>query len=282
MARQRFSLLLVLLLLLAGCSSTTFFYNRLDFVLPWYLERYVNLDRAQSEQTDILLAPLMEWHRREELPRYITFLDDLERELAQPLNLATIEAYTQRAEFAWYRLRDPLLDALLVLGDSLSEVQIDEFIATLEKKQRKYERKYLDRSEEEFREDALENLAESIEDYLGRLEAPQLERLDLAVETLHRSDGVWLAERADWIVAMRQQLKREFGWERRIVAVIRYWESQLDPQTRALYEHNTAVVQAALVDVLNTRSERQDRHLRERIADLREDLVLLTSETDAG
>jgi hypothetical protein len=33
---------------LSACSSTTFFYNRLDIILPWYLERYVDLDREQS------------------------------------------------------------------------------------------------------------------------------------------------------------------------------------------------------------------------------------------
>lgn len=279
MLRRRLGLLL-LLLLLGGCSSTTFVYNRLDFVLPWYLGRYVDLDRTQREQLDALLAPLLEWHRREELPRYVAFLDDLERELDQTLTLAAVEAYTRRAEFAWYRLRDPVLDNLLILAGSLSDEQLAQFIAKLEKKQGEYERKYLDRDDEEFHEDALENFRESVEDYLGRLDGPQLERLEAATLSLQRADANWLREREDWIRNIRLQLKREYGWERRIVAIVRYWESQLDPESLAYYEHNTRVLQSAVVDVVNMRSERQDKHLRRRIADLREDLALLASETN--
>jgi hypothetical protein len=40
--------LVLTLFLLSGCSSTTFFYNRLDFILPWYLDKYVDLNRASS------------------------------------------------------------------------------------------------------------------------------------------------------------------------------------------------------------------------------------------
>jgi hypothetical protein len=40
--------LVLTLFLLSGCSSTTFFYNRLDFILPWYLDKYVDLNRARS------------------------------------------------------------------------------------------------------------------------------------------------------------------------------------------------------------------------------------------
>jgi hypothetical protein len=270
--------LLLLLLLLGACSSTTFVYNRLDFVLPWYLERYVDLDRTQREQLDELLAPLLEWHRREELPRYVAFLDDIERELDQTLTLAAVEAYTQRAEFAWYRLRDPALDNLLILAGSLSDEQLAQFIAKLEKKQREYERKYLDRDDEEFHEDALDNFRESVEDYLGRLDERQVQRLEAATLSLQRADANWLREREDWIRNIRLQLRREYGWERRIVAIVRYWESQLDPESLAYYEHNTRVLQSAVVDVVNMRSERQDKHLRRRIEELREDLALLASE----
>jgi hypothetical protein len=271
---------LLLLLLLGACSSTTFVYNRLDFVLPWYLERYVDLDRTQREQLDALLDPLLEWHRREELPRYVAFLDDLERGLDQTLTLAAVEAYTQRAEFAWYRLRDPVLDNLLILAGSLSDEQLAQFIARLEKKQREYERKYLERDDEEFYEDALDDFRDTVEDYLGRLDEPQLERLEAATLSLQRADANWLSEREDWIRNIRLQLKREYGWERRIVAIVRYWESQLDPESLAHYENNTRVLQSAVVDVVNMRSERQDKHLRRRIADLREDLALLASETN--
>jgi hypothetical protein len=58
-----------------------------------------------------------------------------------------VVAVTDEFEDAWYRVRDRALEELLVLGATLSDAQIDEFIAALDKRQRKYERKYLGRSD---------------------------------------------------------------------------------------------------------------------------------------
>ena len=35
--------LICTLLLLGACSSTSFVYNRLDFIVPWYADDYVDL-----------------------------------------------------------------------------------------------------------------------------------------------------------------------------------------------------------------------------------------------
>ena len=46
---QQFRILtLALLLLLGACSGTTFVYNRLDFLLPWYVDDYAELNGEQE------------------------------------------------------------------------------------------------------------------------------------------------------------------------------------------------------------------------------------------
>jgi hypothetical protein len=262
---------------LAACSGTTFVYNRLDFIVPWYLGRYVDLDASQSDLVDVRLAPLLEWHRRNELPRYAAFLEDLERDLNDPISLEQVKDYADRVEQAWFRLRDPGLEQLLVLGEQLSDEQLDDFIAVVDKQQRKYERKYLARDEEEYREDALESLEDSFEDYLGRLTQEQRERLSLAVAQLWRSDTVWLSERSKWTAALETALERKPGWQAGVTAIVRDWEAQLDAEVAALYDHNRDLVQAALVDVVNSRTARQDKRLRKELTHLHEDLVVLSN-----
>ncbi len=66
------------LLALSACSSTTFVYNRLDFILPWYLDDYAELNGEQEEYLDTLLSPFLSWHRSQELPRYVDVLDRIE------------------------------------------------------------------------------------------------------------------------------------------------------------------------------------------------------------
>ena len=47
----------LLLLMLTGCSGTTFVYNRLDFLIPWYVGKYVDLTRLQKQLLDEQLDP---------------------------------------------------------------------------------------------------------------------------------------------------------------------------------------------------------------------------------
>lgn len=266
-------------LLLSACSSgRQFFYNRLPTVLPWYLQRYVDLDREQKAGFDQQVEALLAWHRSEELPRYLQLLNDLEARLDTTWSKADVLAFSDAVERAWYRLRDRALDELLLLGATLSDAQLEEFLQSLDKRQRKYERKYLKRSDEEYREDAADSLQESLEDYMGRLDDAQEQMVVDAVAQLRRSDGFWLDERQRWMDMLRLQLQRRPGWEQRIRREIRAWEDHLDVETEAVYDHNTATVQAAIADVLNSRSERQDEKLRDAIADLREDIAALADE----
>jgi hypothetical protein len=262
--------------LLAGCSGRAFFYNRLDVILPWYLERYVDLDPAQADAFDLQVDALLTWHRREELPRYLALVDAAEVRLEPPVSAADVVAVTDDLEAAWYRLRDRALEELLVLGATLSDAQIGEFLASLDKRQRKYERKYLGRSDAEYREDAEDNLRDLLEDFLGPLTRQQQQRLADAAGALRRSDSAWLSERARWTAMLRRELLREPGWQRRLREEIYAWEERLPAAVADLYEHNTQVVQAAMADVLDARSERQAARLARELEGWRELIARLT------
>jgi len=87
-------LLLFSLIFLVGCSSTTFVYNRIDFLLPWYLESYVDLNREQKQDLKQLLIPFFKWHREEELPNYLAIIEDLELALDFSVEFKTIAGIT--------------------------------------------------------------------------------------------------------------------------------------------------------------------------------------------
>ncbi|MFK7829791.1 MAG: DUF6279 family lipoprotein [Congregibacter sp.] len=276
--RWRFYLLLSLLFL-SACSSTTFVYNRLDFIVPWYVGRYVDFDRNQNEAFKVLLNDTLEWHRSEELPRYAKVLAAVQQELDKTtISLDTVDFYSGLIEEDWYRLRDRVLEDMLQMGENLSDEQLADFIAELEKKQRKYERKYLDRDEKEFRKDAVDELNDVFKDFLGRLSDEQRARVQLTADRLKRSDSIWLEERAQWIEQTARDLEREPGWQQRIRERVINWEERLDPEILALYEHNTAVVEALVVDLFNTRSERQEKRLRRKVAGFIDDLEVLTEQ----
>lgn len=265
-------LVCTLLLSLAACSGTTFVYNRLDAILPWYLDDYVDLNGSQERQLDRNLQPFLDWHRQQELPRYLALLNEVEASLDRPVAPAQVAAIYAGVELAWLRLEEESLDWLLELGATLSDKQVQEFLSYLQEKQEDYEEKYLTRDESEYREESYESFTDTLEDYLGRLNSQQRERLWQASAALKRSDAVWLRERAAWQQRLAVLMQREPGWQQRVRDAVARRSDYVSPGYREVYEHNLSVIFEAIADVLNQRTEKQDRHLRAELADLREDL----------
>lgn len=276
--RRRLLGVLLFVCLLGACSGTTFLYNRLDTVLMWYAGRYVDMDSTQRQGFAEQLDTLLLWHRREQLAGYADIAEAMEAELAQPISAETVAAYTERFEGRWYEIRDRVLTELLALGETLSDEQIAEFHRNMRKKQDKYERKYLDRSEEEFRDDTYDELRDTLQDFMGRLNTDQRAQVREIATSLERGDDVWLAERAEWLTTLEQDLERNPGWQLRVRATIVNWESDLDPETLALYERNEAQIQRLIADVVNARTPKQEKRLRRKLSGFREDFLALSVE----
>ena len=263
------------LILLGACSSTTFVYNRLDFLLPWYLGDYAELSRPQKKTLDDLLQPFLRWHRMEELPQYLVILQKIDRALDQPLELGDILDLSLEFENAWLRLENRGLEWMLEFGAELSDKQIEAFGQKLKEQQAEYEEEYLTRDDEEYQEDAYDALVDSFGGYLGRLGTAQKQVLRDTSAQLLRSDKIWLLERALWLGKLEVLLLREPGWQQRIRDLLSAREDINSPQYQQIYEHNVLVIQAAVVVILNGRTDKQNKRLRKKIQYLQEDLETL-------
>lgn len=269
---------LACLLGLTACSGTTFVYNRLDTILPWYVDDYVELNASQERQLEGILRPFLDWHRQQELPRYVELLNQVDSSLDHEVTPAELANIYDEMQVAWLRLEQESLDGLLELGESLSDAQVQEFLAYMWKRQDEYEEEYLTRSGSEYREEIYEGFADTLEDYLGRLTAEQQDRLRQATADFERADEVWLQERAAGIERLAVLLRREPGWQEQVREAVKRRAETVSPRYQQVYQHNLAAVFAAVAGVLNSRTERQDRYLREELAGLREDLETLIAQ----
>ena len=270
------------LLCLAACSSTTFVYNRLDTILPWYVDDYVDLDAPQQRMLDQTLQPFLSWHRQQELPRYVELLDEIEANLDHPLTPRRLGEIYSDMEVAWSRLEEESLDWLLELGTALSDEQVQEFLTYLQDRQLEYEKEYLTRSEADYREESYESLADSLGDYLGRLTPGQRDRLRRASTALERSDKVWLQERQVWIERLVVLLRRTPGWQQRVRDAVARRGETVSPRYRKVYAYKLQLIFEATADVLNSRTEKQDHFLRAELAGLRGDLQQLIAQGAAA
>ena len=68
-------LLPVLCVLVLSACTTSFYYNRLDWLIPWYVDDYIDLSSEQKQSLKVKLEPYLNWHRQEELNNYINSIE---------------------------------------------------------------------------------------------------------------------------------------------------------------------------------------------------------------
>ena len=272
----------IALFVVSACSSTTYVYNRLDFLLPWYMDDYVDLNAEQEAYLDELLVPFLAWHRAQELPVYLTALNRIEDSLNEPLTPTGVGALVTDFESAWLRLQGEGLTQLLDLGARLSDEQIAAFLEALWEQQREFEEEYLERSEAEFYEDNYDNTLDTFQDYMGKLSDVQRQWVRESSRQLLRSDQVWLQERALWLNRLAVLLERKPGWQQRVRAAISARNDTASPDYQRVYDHNMDAIYQLTAQVLNARSERQSRYLKDKLADIRQDLEALIAQGKAA
>jgi Asp-tRNA(Asn)/Glu-tRNA(Gln) amidotransferase A subunit family amidase len=280
MKRLRTALWIVLAGLLAGCSNN-FVYNQLDWLIPWYVDDYVDLSRDQKKLLKQELEPLLSWHRGEELGRYIELIDRVEADLRDSLEAANIAAWLDEAVDAWSRIEERMLPLAFAVGDELTEAQMQEFIDTLWRRQADLEEEFLPRSDEEYLAENYQNFEDNLRDFLGRLTPAQEQTLRDAAAGMIRFDGVWLAERRAWLEQLQGLLQaRQPGWGEAVRAALRAQQQNHSADYLQAYEHNQGVINGAVAAVLNQRTEQQSRHLQQELDDLRRDLRKLIARGD--
>ena len=110
---------------------------------------------------------------------------------------------------------------------------------------------------------------------MGRLDWGQRSILEEATGKMIRSDAVWLSERQAWIDRLENTLQREAGWQEQILADLAARDQTVNPEYNEALEHNLAVIHQAVADLVNSRTDKQDKRLRRKLNDFRDDVQTL-------
>jgi hypothetical protein len=260
------------LLFLSACTSG-FVYNRLDWLIPWYVDGYVDLTRAQRDVLRAQLAPSLAWHREEELARYADLLERVEADLEGTVKPAMVRSWAEEILDAAQRVERSMMEVALEFGGEVSEAQIREFIDSLWERQSEYEEEFLERDDAEYAEDDYENLYDFLKRFVGRLEPEQRAVLREAAGELQRFDRAWLEERRAWLETLQPLLlERAPGWQDAVMAAYEARLEQRTPAYFAAFEHNLEQITVAYAWVLSNLTERQRAHAARELQDLQRTL----------
>lgn len=272
---------MLLTLLAAGCTMS-FTYNHLDWLIPWYVDDYVDLSRQQRQLLQGQLGPVLQWHREEELERYLELLHRIEADLAGEVTAEQVRSWADEIIAAVERVEENMVSVALQFGATLIDEQLAEFMESVWEEHREYEEEFLGRTDEEYIEENAENLEEFLERFTGRLNDEQEAILRQAAESLQRFDAVWVEDHEKWLNTLGPLLQRKPGWENDVREAYANRTRQQSPEYKALLEYNKEVVSQAIADVLNSLNDKQRNHLDDEIEDFRSLVQRLLEERETS
>ncbi len=195
---RRWSVLL-LCLILAGCSATRIIYNKLDWLLVGYVSDFFTLNDEQKDWLGEAIERNLQWHRRDQLPKYAQFLRELEHDISSDVvTVRKLEHHHTEFIILWDKLILKTMPDISAFFRTLSQPQIEEFIVSLEESNQEMWEEYGGKTPEERRLNRQESAIDGLKRAFGRLSGTQKDLVRSYQADLHDVSVEWIAGRRQW------------------------------------------------------------------------------------
>ena len=184
-------------LVLVACGPRLIYPN-LGWLIPWYVDDYISLDRAQDNLLARRLALQLDWHCRTQLPDYAQYLRYIRNQFASTPPSVTIEKLEINnrvlAKF-WQNLIVQIGPDAAEIMATATDAQIDELLINLEKQNRKMEKKYVDPAPAEIIRNRQKRMVKRLHFWIQRLTPEQEQAVADWSARLDPIAADWLAHR---------------------------------------------------------------------------------------
>lgn len=273
-------------LLLQGCSAVRLGYGNADSLVRWWLDQYVGMSSEQDALTRERLSRIHAWHRKTQLPEYVSFLGRTQKlVLGQP----TVTDVLTTGE-GMIRLGLTLAEhASPDIADFLATVtpeQIERMAGRLADKNVEYAREArLADGEVGQRQARYKRLLERAEYWFGDFSSEQKAALRQMIDGQAAGSQFFYEERLrrqrEWLALVRQ-VERERPPREQVIKALRGYaagfDMPVDParQGRALALRRAAAELAVAIHAMTSPGQRA--HARHKLDDLMRDFTELSQE----
>jgi len=269
-------LLLCLSLLISACSRAGLAYRNLDWLVPWRLNDYLNLDSQQQAWLKPRLQTHLQWHCSAELPRYIDWLQTTESILAkpQPDSAQLLEQFAQ-FDAALNRIGVEITPTAIELLQGLSEQQVNELYAAIDEDNLEDRQDFLDPPLATQISERQTRMQERLRPWLGRLNTAQTEHIATWANSLGEQNRLWLENRQLWQAELRKVVaeRDSADFAERVTRLLQQRESFYSDEYRASYGRSRQALATLFSQLLSNSDEAQRERLSHRLRDLRRDLA---------
>jgi len=270
------------LLGLGGCGVKTI-YNNADRVARWVASDYVDFTPEQRAWFDAEIARFMHWHRTTELPEYRRFLDRLPEVLGDGTTAAEVDALAETI-FLWgERMQTQALPLLTTLSRSLTDEQVAELPARLERANREFAEDEAGLTLDEARDAWWRGFVDDFERFSGRLDDDQRAYVESASVRYLPDRVLWIVYRERWqqdLLELLQQ-RRSPDFAPAFRALVERRRSYYGEELRAVFDNNERLYADVTAWLLNHLDPRQQERFFERLSDYALDFAELAAAAPA-
>ena len=253
MSRTGAPLIISFILLVSACSFKTF-YNRLDYLIPSYVEGMVSLDHVLEEKVEQRTNLLVSWHRNTQLTQYADLLRAFQQDMESPLDVPQVLQHMETIQALWRTLEEKINEEMAELLPLLNSEQREELFESIDDKNEDFYDEYIDLDEDERIEQYIETTTESYENWLGSLTAEQEQAIEKAVTGLSSSAALRLAQRRFWQRNIQEILDSGDTQEVKTLRLQQFFDGfniNDKPQLAAASDANKRILARLTVEIIN-------------------------------
>ena len=254
--------ILTLLMAVAACSFKTV-YNRLDYLIPEYVEGMVTLDDVLEEKLEQRTLVLLEWHRNTQLKQYADWLSALQRDMATQLTQQQVEQRITEMDRFWRSLSAKVNDEMAHLLPLLNKAQLDELFMNIDDTNDEFREEFVDLNEEQRIEDYVERISDTYQSWIGELTNEQQRNVEHAATELVSTAELRLQRRLQWQHGIREILAEEEAAQNKTARLRQFlagFEDIDDETMKEKSEINRGIIVRLTVQISHSMTEDQQAY----------------------
>jgi hypothetical protein len=234
--------------LLSGCSAVRLAYENADTYLRWRASAYIDVQGEAADELDERIDAFLDWHRAKALPQYARFSEEAAKRLERGMAAGDLVwGYDALMAQAGEGLR-AAAEQVAPMLDRLSAEQIAQLERRLAEDNRKFARENLKGSEAERRKRRAKVMQNRLEEWVGKLNQAQVERVRQYAERAPLTDEHRDRDRRRMQAAVLDMVRKRNA-AKRLPDFAASWRQGRDPAFLALNEAWRSEFDALLIDM---------------------------------
>jgi Family of unknown function (DUF6279) len=273
----------LVVLALSGCSAVRLGYDNGPSLALWWLDGYLDLDRAQEARAKPALQDWFDWHRSTQLPDYARLLATWQARSTGSVTGDEICGWSDQVRDKLQTAVERALPAAAQLLPQVGAAQWQFLEKRFAERAAELRADHAQARPEDRQAAALDRAVDRSEQFYGRLSAAQKKLLADSIASTPMASEEWIGERETRQRALVQGLRRaqqEPDEARRLAALRSTTLTYLRPadgaygERQARWQAHSCALSARLH---NSTTPAQREHLRERLAAWQEDMQALAA-----